>query len=67
VQGVQFRTRAGMGRCQRGFCGPRIVDILSRELGIPKTEVRFRGKGSEILKYQSKELWQGREGGMAND
>jgi glycerol-3-phosphate dehydrogenase len=61
VQGVQFRTRAGMGRCQRGFCqrgfcSPRIVEILARELGIPETEVTFKGPGSEILKYRSKEL-----------
>ena len=67
VQGVQFRTRAGMGRCQRGFCGPRVVDILSRELGIPKTEVRFRGPGSEILKYKSKALLRDREGGTAHE
>ena len=56
VQGVQFRTRAGMGRCQRGFCGPRVVEILGRELNIPRTEVTFKGLGSEILKYKSKEL-----------
>ena len=56
IQGIQFRTRAGMGRCQRGFCGPRVVEILVRELGIPKTEVTFKGPGSEILKYRSKEL-----------
>jgi glycerol-3-phosphate dehydrogenase len=56
VQGVQFRTRAGMGRCQRGFCGPRVVEILSRELGIPRTEVTYKGKNSRILHYESKEL-----------
>jgi glycerol-3-phosphate dehydrogenase len=56
VQGIQFRTRAGMGRCQRGFCGPRVVEILARELGIPQTKVTFKGPGSEILKYRSKEL-----------
>ncbi|MGD0624751.1 MAG: FAD-dependent oxidoreductase [Thermodesulfobacteriota bacterium] len=56
VQGVQFRTRAGMGRCQRGFCGPRVVDILSRELGIPRTDVTYKGKESRILLFQSKEL-----------
>jgi glycerol-3-phosphate dehydrogenase len=59
VQGVQFRTRAGMGRCQRGFCGPRIVEILARELGISPTEVTFKGPGSEILKYESKEILRG--------
>jgi len=67
VQGIQFRTRAGMGRCQKGFCGPRIVDILSRELGIPRTEVTFRGPGSEILKYKGKELLHIEEGGTAHD
>ena len=56
VQGIQFRTRAGMGRCQRGFCGPRVVEILGRELGVPQTEVTFKGHGSEILRYRSKEL-----------
>jgi glycerol-3-phosphate dehydrogenase len=50
VQGIQFRTRAGMGRCQKNFCGPKIVEILSRELGVSETEVTFRGPGSEILK-----------------
>jgi glycerol-3-phosphate dehydrogenase len=56
AQGVQFRTRAGMGRCQKGFCGPRIVKILARELDIPETEVTFKGPGSEILKYTGKQL-----------
>jgi glycerol-3-phosphate dehydrogenase len=59
VQGVQFRTRAGMGRCQRGFCGPRIVEILSRELGIPRTDVSYKGKESPILFFKAKELLKG--------
>jgi glycerol-3-phosphate dehydrogenase len=58
VQGIQFRTRAGMGRCQRGFCGPRLVSILARELGIPVTEVTQKGPGSNILLYNRKELLQ---------
>lgn len=40
VDGVKRRTRAGMGRCQGGFCGPRVTQILARELQIPVTEVR---------------------------
>ena len=40
VDGVKRRTRAGMGRCQGGFCGPRVTQILARELNIPVTEVR---------------------------
>lgn len=61
LQGVQFRTRAGMGRCQKGFCGPRIVRILAREIGIPQTSVTLKGAGSEILKFETKQLL-GREG-----
>ncbi len=49
LDGVKRRTRAGMGRCQSGFCSPRVMDILSRELGIPLTEVRKNAKGSEIV------------------
>lgn len=58
VQGVQFRPRAGMGRCQSGFCGPKLVRILSKELGIPTTDVTKKGGESRILLYNSKELLQ---------
>jgi glycerol-3-phosphate dehydrogenase len=40
VDAVKRRTRAGMGRCQGGFCGPRVTAILARELNIPVTAVR---------------------------
>lgn len=46
MDGVKRRVRAGMGRCQGGFCGPRVMDILSKELGIPYTEVTKFGRGS---------------------
>lgn len=49
VDAVKRRTRSGMGRCQGGFCGPRVIEILARELGIPAEEVTKRGKGSELL------------------
>ena len=61
VQGVAFRTRAGMGRCQKGFCGPRVVEILSREMGIPRTEVTFKGGDSRVLLYKAKELLKSKE------
>jgi glycerol-3-phosphate dehydrogenase len=48
VQTIQFSTRAGMGRCQRDYCGMHVVEILARELGIPKNKVTFKGPGSEI-------------------
>ncbi len=56
LDGVKFRCRPGMGRCQGGFCGPRITKILSRELGIPEEEVTKKGGESRHLKYKSKEL-----------
>ncbi|MCR4397450.1 MAG: FAD-dependent oxidoreductase [Firmicutes bacterium] len=48
IEGVKRRTRAGMGRCQGGFCGPRVAAILSRRLGVPLWKVRRRGAGSEL-------------------
>ena len=35
LDGIKRRTRAGMGRCQAGFCSTKVMDILARELGIP--------------------------------
>ena len=55
VDAVKRRVRAGMGRCQGGFCRPRVMEILSRELGIPLSEVRLGDKGSEIAPYEVKE------------
>jgi glycerol-3-phosphate dehydrogenase len=49
LDAVKRRTRAGMGRCQGGFCTPRVVAILARELQIPEEEVTKKGKGSNIL------------------
>lgn len=40
LDGVKRRTRAGMGRCQAGFCTPKVMAILSEELGIPMEEIR---------------------------
>ncbi|MBR6812611.1 MAG: (2Fe-2S)-binding protein, partial [Oscillospiraceae bacterium] len=39
VDGVKRRTGAGMGRCQGGFCAPRIVEIMARELGVDRLEI----------------------------
>ncbi len=48
VDAVKRRVRAGMGRCQGGFCAPRVIEILSRELNVPVTAVKKGGEGSEI-------------------
>ncbi|MBR1708729.1 MAG: (2Fe-2S)-binding protein, partial [Clostridia bacterium] len=49
IDGVKRRTRAGMGRCQGGFCSPRVAEILSEELHIPMVEVTKSGKESKLL------------------
>ncbi|MGO5066484.1 NAD(P)/FAD-dependent oxidoreductase [Clostridium sporogenes] len=49
VDGIKRRTRAGMGRCQSGFCSNRIVEILAEELGIERNEVTKFGGNSKIL------------------
>ena len=46
LDGIKFRTRAGMGRCQGGFCAARCMELLARELDIPFTDVTKRGGGS---------------------
>lgn len=55
LDAVKRRTRAGMGRCQGGFCGPRIMEILSRELGVDKTQIRKFGDGSKIVCRKTKD------------
>ena len=49
MDAVKRRLRAGMGRCQGGFCGPKIIEILSRELGIPAEEVTKKGGASQMV------------------
>lgn len=49
LDGVKRRTRAGMGRCQSGFCSPRVMEILSRELGIPMDQVTKSGGNSKLI------------------
>lgn len=55
LDGVKRRTRAGMGRCQSGFCATRVVDILSKELNIPRSEVTKSGGDSILLTGKNKE------------
>ena len=56
LDGVKRRVRAGMGRCQGGFCAPRVMEILARELGIDQLEVTKAGPGSELLVGKTKEV-----------
>ena len=54
MDGVKRRTRAGMGRCQAGFCTPRVMEILARELGKDQTEITKYGKGSNLVVGRTK-------------
>jgi len=56
LDGIKYRTRAGMGRCQGGFCSPRVIKILARELNLPETQVTKKGDDSRILLFESKQL-----------
>ena len=49
------RTRAGMGRCQAGFCSPRVMEILERELSMNPLSVTKHGQGSELLTGTTRE------------
>lgn len=49
VDAIKRRLRAGMGRCQGGFCGPRVIEIISRELGIPAEEITKKQNGSYMV------------------
>lgn len=57
VDGVKFRTRAGMGRCQGGFCSFRVMEILSRELKISRDSVTKKGRSSKMVICGTKDLY----------
>ncbi len=54
VDGVKRRTRAGMGRCQGGFCGSKVVEILARELNVPVNTITKFGGNSNIMYDKTK-------------
>lgn len=54
VDGVKRRTRAGMGRCQGGFCGSKVVELLAKELGVEINEITKFGGNSKILYDRTK-------------
>ncbi len=54
LDGVKRRTRAGMGRCQAGFCSPRTMEIINRELGLPYEKITKSGGKSYIVLERTK-------------
>ena len=60
VDGVKRRCNAGMGRCQGGFCGPRVLELITRELSVSPLDVLQDKAGTNILVSETK------QGGKAN-
>ena len=56
LDGVKRRTRAGMGRCQAGFCSPRTMEILSREVPMEMTDISKCGGASQFVYGYNKEI-----------
>lgn len=55
VKAVKKRCRPGAGRCQGGFCGPRVLEILARELGIDRVQVPYDSSAAYILTGPTKQ------------
>lgn len=60
MDGVKRRTRAGAGRCQSGFCSPRVMELFVRECGIEMCQITKSGGNSTILVGTNKDMLQGR-------
>jgi glycerol-3-phosphate dehydrogenase len=56
LDGVKRRVRPGGGRCQGGFCGPLILQLIAQEKDIPLEAVTKSGGGSTILTAANKSL-----------
>ena len=55
LDGVKRRTRAGMGRCQAGFCSPKTMEIIAREKNISMEEITKSGGNSKIIQGINKD------------
>lgn len=55
IEGVKRRTRAGMGRCQGGFCQHKVLSILARELHCRPEDITLEGSGSRLVFSKLKE------------
>ena len=49
INGIKRRVRPGAGRCQGGFCGPKVIEIIARELGLSMEAVDFEKRNSKVL------------------
>lgn len=55
IDAIKRRTGVTMGRCQGGFCTPKIMEILERELGVTADQITKRGPGSELVVGRNKD------------
>ena len=55
LDGIKRRVRPTSGRCQGGFCTPFLIDILSRELNVPKEQICKNNKNSYLLTGEIKQ------------
>jgi glycerol-3-phosphate dehydrogenase len=61
ISAVKYRTRAGMGRCQGGFCLPKIVEILKEEYGLSPEEIKLKNLDSSLFIGETKVLREGKK------
>ena len=54
IDGVKRRCGCGLGRCQGGFCGPRVQEIIARELNLNYMDIEKDKTGSYILLAETK-------------
>lgn len=57
LDGVKRRTRAGMGRCQGGFCSPKVMEIIANERGMDITEITKSGGNSRLIVGRNKDVF----------
>lgn len=57
LDGIKRRTRAGMGRCQSGFCSPRVMEILARERNVSMSDITKSGGRSQIIVGTNKDVF----------
>ena len=54
IKAIKKRTRAGFGKCQGGFCQPKVLFLLANHLGVSPLQVLYDGEGSNILDEEAK-------------
>ena len=55
IKGVKRRTRAGYGKCQGGFCQPKVLMLLAKHYGVSPTQIPLAEDGSYIIDHEIKE------------